>query len=120
MNVRTDAHLFSIGSESVVSRILENTTGEYRKVVLRPDGTEEPPPSALQVAAVLRALSDLTLNQRMLCDEVKSLGDNRISDPDWREADGLGHFLDSIATAIEEEVKEKPSDTTASDSSALV
>lgn len=119
MNVRTDAQLFSIGSESVVSRILENTTGEYRKVVFRPDGTEEPPPSALQVAAVLRALSDLTLNQRMLCDEVKSLGDDRISDPDWREADGLGHYLDSIANAIEEEVKEKQSEN-ASDISTLV
>lgn len=107
MNVKADAPVFNIGSESVVDRIIENTTGEYRRIVTRPDGTVEPPPSPLQVAAVLHALSDLSLNQRMLCEDVKSLGDERISDPDWREADGLGHFLHSIAVSIEGEYREK-------------
>jgi hypothetical protein len=110
MNVSKNAPVFSIGSESVASRIIENTTGEYRKVVTGPDGTVEPAPSPLQVAAVLRALSDLSLNQLMLCDDVKSLGDERISDPDWREADGLGHFLSSVAETIEFEVKNKPAE----------
>lgn len=108
--VSKDAPVFSIGSESVASRIIENTTGEYRKVVTGADGTIEPAPTPLQVAAVIRALSDLSLNQRMLTDDVKSLGDERISDPDWREADGLGHFLNSIAETIEEEAKGKLSE----------
>lgn len=110
MNVSKNAPVFSIGSESVASRIIENTTGEYRKVVTGPDGSIEPAPSPLQVAAVLRALSDLSLNQRMLADEVKSLGDERISDPDWREADGLGHFLNAIAETIEDGAKGKLSE----------
>ena len=110
MNVEKDAPVFCIGSETIADRILENTTGEYRRVVTRPDGTEEPAPSPLQVAAVLHALSDLSLNQKMLGEEVKSLGDERISDPDWREADGLGHFLNSIAETIEEEAKGKRSE----------
>lgn len=108
--VSKDAPVFNIGSESVASRIIENTTGEYRKVVTGPDGEIVPAPSPLQVAAVLRALSDLSLNQKMLGDEVKSLGDERISDPDWREADGLGHFLNSIAETIEDEAKGKRSE----------
>jgi len=110
MNVSKNAPVFCIGSETVASRIIENTTGEYRKTVTGPDGTVEPAPSPLQVAAVLRALSDLTLNQRMLAEDVKMLGDDRISDPDWREADGLGHFLNSIAETIEDEAKKLPAE----------
>lgn len=93
--------LLSLGSEDVVSRILENATGEYRRTVTRPDGTVEPPPSPLQVAAVLRALSDLSLSRKILGEEVRAMGNEKISDPEWREADGLGHFFNTVATNIE-------------------
>lgn len=105
MNVNKNSSVFSIGSESAVTRIIENTTGEYRPIVTALDGTVEPAPTALQVAAVLRALSDLSLNQLMLGDDVKSLGDERISDPETREADGLGHFFNMLASTIEDEVR---------------
>lgn len=105
MNVTKDSPVFIIGEEAIADRVLENAIGEYRKTASRRDGTTEPAPTALQVAAVLKALSDVTLNQRMLDDSVKALGEVKISDPVWRDADGLAHFINVIAESIEENAK---------------
>lgn len=107
MNASVDAPDFKVGSDTVADRILENATGEYRKKAFRPDGTAEPAPTPLQVAAMLRAMSDLTLNHLMLSETVEQLGDEKISDPQFRHADGLGRLMHLIADDIEETTRQK-------------
>lgn len=58
-------------------------------------------PSDRQVAAVLRALADFTLNRHMLGEAVRSLGSQRRDAADgWDQAVGLGRLFHGMADEL--------------------
>lgn len=63
----------------------------------------EEPPTANQVAAVLHALADFTLNQHMLSEDVASLGADRKEDfgDSWARATGLGRWFHALGDHLE-------------------
>lgn len=58
----------------------------------------QPRPSDRQVAAVLRALADFTLNRHMLGEHVHALG--RGPDAGWEQAVGLGRLSHAMADEL--------------------
>ncbi len=87
-----------IGKEHAADRLLRSQKLNLGSPYLH----GEEPPSPNQVSAVLHALADHTLNERMVGPLVEEMGQDRGHlGPYWAQTSGLGRFLQRMGDWIE-------------------
>lgn len=84
-------------------RIESNAQGATaRRYLTTQDGGYDPAPTKRQIAAVLVALSEMTLSQHLLGPDVLALGTPKNEDfgDRFKQANGIGRFLYAVADQL--------------------
>lgn len=96
---------FRVSGRSAAERILERVHSSGRGHLATIDGGYDPTPTKRQVAAMLVALADLTLDQHLLGPDIRELGGVRNEDRDdrFKQAEGIGRFFFAVADQLREQ-----------------
>ena len=89
---------FDAGGQHIADRILGNQKIQEGSICLRGQAATTPQ----QVSAVLHALADHGLINKMLSDDVKHLGaDHADLGEGWEQSTGVGRWLQGIGDALD-------------------
>lgn len=94
-----------VSGRSAAERILERVQTSGRGHLATADGGYDSVPSKRQVAAMLVALADLTLDQHLLGPDIRDLGAHRNEGRDdlFKQAEGIGRFFFAVADQLRDE-----------------
>lgn len=94
-----------VSGRSAAERILERVHSSGRGHLATVDGGYDPIPTKRQVAAMLVALADLTLDQHLLGPDIRELGAQRNEDRDdrFKQAEGIGRFFFAVADQLRDQ-----------------